>query len=170
MKAPYREWANQGLVTLVDDVSISPSLLTEYIAGIGTVANVRKFALDHFRWTLVSSAFKEIGVDAADKERVKLIRPSDIMRIVPSIQEAFDREKFAWGNDPCLRWGTNNTKRVRASKSAGSDTGNFYYAKIEAKSRKTDPFMALVAAMCVENILDDSEGSAEFELPGAFSL
>lgn len=33
------------------------------------------------------------------------------------------------------------------------DTGNFVYSKIEAKSRKTDPFMALVASMTVENVL-----------------
>jgi len=30
---------------------------------------------------------------------------------------------------------------------------NFIYAKIEAKSRKTDPFMALVASMVVEPAL-----------------
>ena len=47
----------------------------------------------------------------------------------------------------------NNTKRVRSSKKLGVDTGNFIYAKIEAKSRKTDPFMALVASMVVEPAL-----------------
>jgi nanoRNase/pAp phosphatase (c-di-AMP/oligoRNAs hydrolase) len=34
-----------------------------------------------------------------------------------------------------------------------TDTGNFIYAKIEAKSRKTDPFMALVAGMVAEQAL-----------------
>ena len=29
--------------------------------------------------------------------------------------------------------------------------GNYVYGKIEAKSRKTDPFMALVAAMTIED-------------------
>jgi hypothetical protein len=33
------------------------------------------------------------------------------------------------------------------------DTGNFVYAKIEAKTRKTDPFMSLVASMTVEGEL-----------------
>ena len=68
-------------------------------------------------------------------------------------QECFDRELFHWGNNPCLRWAVNNTKRVRSSKKVGVDTGNFIYAKIEAKSRKTDPFMALVAGMVVEQEL-----------------
>ncbi|MEG1317022.1 MAG: terminase large subunit, partial [Oscillospiraceae bacterium] len=58
---------------------------------------------------------------------------------------------FTWGDNPALRWATNNTKRVRAGKKEGTDTGNFYYAKIEAKSRKTDPFMALVASMVIED-------------------
>ena len=47
----------------------------------------------------------------------------------------------------------NNTKRVRSSKKAGVDTGNYIYAKIEGKSRKTDPFMALVASMVIEQVL-----------------
>ena len=49
----------------------------------------------------------------------------------------------------------NNTKMVRVGRRYGkpddSDIGNFVYAKIEAKSRKTDPFMALVASMTVED-------------------
>ena len=50
---------------------------------------------------------------------------------------------------------TNNAKKVRSGKKDGTDTGNYYYAKIEAKSRKTDPFIALVAAMTIEDVLGD---------------
>ena len=71
------------------------------------------------------------------------------------IGNCFDRQLFTWGDVPHLRWATQNTKRVRASKKIGSDTGNFYYAKIEAKSRKTDPFMALVASMVIEDLLPE---------------
>ena len=35
------------------------------------------------------------------------------------------------------------------------DTGNFIYAKIEWRSRKTDPWMALVASMTIEDKLGD---------------
>ena len=69
------------------------------------------------------------------------------------IQECFDRGYFCWGDNPCLRWAVNNTKRVRSSKKLGVDTGNYIYAKIEGKSRKTDMFMALVAAMTAETVL-----------------
>lgn len=48
-------------------------------------------------------------------------------------------------------------KMVRYGRKLGkeddADIGNFVYAKIEAKSRKTDPFMALAASMTVEDDL-----------------
>ena len=138
---------------VVEDVSISPELLAGYIQRMALRYNVRGLAMDHYRWTLVSEAMKRIGFDAADKSRVKLVRPSDIMQIEPVIQECFDRNLFCWGDNPCLRWAVNNTKRVRSSRKMGVDTGNFIYAKIEAKSRKTDPFMALAASMTLEPLL-----------------
>lgn len=153
VKPPWREWGAAGHLTIVDDVSIHPKLLADYVRDMGRIYNIRKIALDHFRWTLVSEAFAAIGWDAKNKDRVKLIRPSDIMQVDPVIQECFDRGYLSWGNNPCLRWAVNNTKRVRSSKKQGSDTGNFYYAKIEAKSRKTDMFMAFAASMVIEPVL-----------------
>ena len=157
VKAPWQKWAEEGIVTVVQDVSIHPDLIAQYIAGIGKKYNVRMLSLDHYRWTLISESLRKIGFDANEKSRVKLIRPSDIMQVDPLIQECFDRQLFHWGNNPCLRWAVNNTKRVRSSRAAGVDTGNFVYAKIEAKSRKTDPFMALVASMVVEPVLGNGQ-------------
>ena len=153
VKAPWRAWVEQGHCTVVDDVSISPDLLADYIQQAGRRYNIKLLALDHYRWTLVSESMRKIGFDANDKTRVKLVRPSDIMQVEPVIQECFDRGLFCWGDNPCLRWAVNNTKRERSSKKLGVDTGNFIYAKIEAKSRKTDPWMALVASMVGETVL-----------------
>lgn len=153
IKAPWQAWSQQGLISVVDDVSIHPDLLAEYIMIAAKKYNIRMLAMDHYRWTLVSESLRKIGFDAADKNRVKLIRPSDIMQVDPVIQECFDRNLFHWGDNPCLRWAVNNTKRVASSRKLGIDTGNYIYAKIEAKSRKTDPFMALVASMTAEPLL-----------------
>lgn len=153
VKAPWKDWAERKLVTVVDDVSIHPDLLARYIQEAGKKYNIKKMAMDHYRWTLVSESMKKIGWDAKDKDKVKLVRPSDIMQVEPVIQECFDRGYFVWGDNPPLRWAVNNTKRVRSSKKTGSDTGNYYYAKIEGKSRKTDPWMALVAGMVIEPVL-----------------
>lgn len=155
VKAPWRDWAARKLVTVVDDVSIHPDLLAADIQDMARRCHVRMLAMDHYRWTLVSESMKKIGFDAGDKKRVKLVRPSDIMMVDPVIQECFDRKLFTWGDQPHLRWAVNNTKRVRSSKKMGVDTGNFIYAKIEGKSRKTDPFMALVASMTIESALGE---------------
>lgn len=155
VKPPWKDWVKAGHCTFVEDVSIHPDLLAQYIADMARRYNVKMLGLDHYRWTLLSDSLKKVGFDADDKKRVKLIRPSDIMQVEPVIQECFDREYFHWGDNPCLRWAVNNTKRVRSSKKMDVDTGNFIYAKIEAKSRKTDMFMALVASMVCEPVLGD---------------
>ena len=155
VKAPWKAWAEAGHCTVVEDVSIHPDLLADYVRRAGQRYNLKLLCMDHYRWTLVSESMRKIGFDAQDKSRVKLVRPSDIMQVEPVIQECFDRGLFTWGDNPPLRWAVNNTKRVRSSKRLGSDTGNYYYAKIEGKSRKTDPWMALVASMVAEPALGD---------------
>lgn len=169
VKAPWRDWAAAGLLTVVEDVSISPRLLADYIQAAGQKYTIKLLAMDHFRWTMMAEALRKIGFDAADKTRVKLVRPSDIMQVDPVIQDCFDREMFYWGDNPVLRWAVNNTKRVRSSKSMGVDTGNYIYAKIEGKSRKTDPFMALAASMVAESAMGTGEA---VQLPpiGAITL
>lgn len=167
--APWRTWAEKGDLTVVDDVSIHPDLLAAWVQSQMSLYYVVGLAMDNFRWTLVSESFKKIGFDPKEKKNVKLVRPSDIMAVDPVIQECFNRGLFSWGNVPHLRWAVNNTKRVRASRKAGAETGNFYYAKIEAKSRKTDPFMALVASMIIEPLLGNSGGALP-EPPAAVAV
>lgn len=158
IKAPWREWANRGLLTIVDDVEINPELLTKYIQSMRYQYNIKKVCIDSYRYTLMKKYLEEIGFDATDKKNIRLVRPSDIMKIYPIIDRCFANQYFHWGDNPVLRWATNNTKLVKVKQSALSlsgenETGNYIFGKIEAKSRKTDPFMALVASMVEENSL-----------------
>lgn len=162
LKAPYQAWAEAGHLTLVDDVEIPPEMLMEYIRQAGRRYNIRGVALDDYRYTLLAGYLQQIGFDAAQRKNVKLVKPRDIYRVEPTIQHCFDMGLFCWGDQPHLRWAVNNTKRCAGSRRIGSDTGNYYYAKIEPKSRKTDPFMALVASMVIE---DQLSGGGALELP-----
>lgn len=152
IKAPWRSWDE---VIPVDDAEISPELLTDYIASAAQRYQIKKIALDNFRFALLKKALEEIGFDANERKNIRLIRPSDIMRVQPVVASCFNKRLFTWGDTPSLRWATNNTKLVRSGKKEGTDTGNYYYAKIEGKSRKTDPFMALVASMVVEDEIQE---------------
>lgn len=147
IKAPWQTWAD---VVPVDDVEIAPSLLVDYISEVGSRYYIQQIAIDNFRYALMADALRTIGYDAKLWKNVYLVRPSDIMRVQPIVDSCFNNHLFTWGNCPTLRWAANNTKLVRSGRKEGTDTGNYYYAKIEGKSRKTDPFMALVAAMTVE--------------------
>lgn len=152
IKAPWQDWANAGLLTVVDDVEIPPEAICDYILQLGQKYTIKKIAMDSFRWALMANALRGIGWDAKDRDKVKLVRPSDIMRVVPVVDSCFANRHFVWGDNPPLRWATNNTKLSKVSRN--EDLGNYQYAKIEGKSRKTDPFMALAACMTAEDALE----------------
>lgn len=154
LTVPYREWAQMGYLTLVDDVEIHPDLICEWILRHGQRYQIKQLALDNYRYALFTNSLKNIGFDANDKN-IKLVRPSDIMKVQPVINSVFVNHGFIWGDQPVLRWAANNTKLLR------NTSGSFYYGKIEEKSRKTDPFMALVASMTIEDLLGD--GVSVFE-------
>ena len=164
LKCPWRDWVNEGFLTLVHDVEINPDLLTEWIYQQAEKYNLAKLALDNFRYALLSNSLKSINFDSKERKNIKLVRPSDIMTVVPVIESCFTNHKFAWGDNPLMRWAVNNTKLVKSGRKNGTDTGNYYYAKIEGRSRKTDPFMALVAAMTIESELDEATSSFD-DLP-----
>lgn len=149
IKAPWRQWVSEGCITYVDDVEIHPSIITDYICQMGRKYNIVMVLLDNFRYALLSDELKKIGF-SYERKNVRLVIQRDILKIVPVIDHCFVKQYFIWGNNPVLRWGTNNTKLVSYGKKQGADKGSFVYAKIEAKSRKTDPFMALVASMVGE--------------------
>lgn len=158
LKVPWREWEKAGLLTVVDDVEINPDLIADWLAVQGAAYHIRHIALDNFRYALMAGALKRIGFSAKEHKNVKLVRPSDQMIVSPVIESVFANQRFAWGENPLMRWAVNNTKMIRTG--INRDTGNMTYGKIEPRSRKTDPFMALVAAMTVEGMLEKGEAPA----------
>jgi len=168
IKAPWKEWADNELLTLVDDVEIKPTVITDYISEQMKYYDIKGVAVDSFRYALLAKALKDIGFDKEHKN-LYLVRPSDIMKIVPVIDSIFVNHYLICGDNPVFRWAVNNTKKVLSGKKVKrteeeTNTGNYYYAKIEGKSRKTDPFMAGVHSAVIEHLLDT--GGSEFnDLP-----
>ena len=147
IQAPLEDWKILGLLTEVDDVEIKPKLIFTWISDKAKKYNIKKIAIDNFRYALVSKEMNEIGFDAKNKEQVKLVRPSDIAKIQPVIESIFVNQNIIWGDNPLMRWFTNNTKTVPWQNNTK------VYGKIEPKSRKNDGFMAFVAAMTISEEL-----------------
>lgn len=150
IKAPWREWVKKGQLEYVDDIEIHPSVIANYIFEMGKKYSIVMVAIDNYRYTLMADALSKVGI-SKEHGNLMLVNQRDILTIVPIIDRYFINGYFYWGNNPVLRWATNNTKVIRYGRQQGADKGSFVYAKIEARSRKNDPFMALVASVVPES-------------------
>lgn len=168
MKCPWKEWAQNGRLTVVDDVEINPHYITDWLKDAKKNYNIRALAIDDFRFALLAGALEDIGFDCKARKNLKMVRPSDIMRVAPVIDSLFANHNLVWGDAPEMRWATNNTKLIRYGRNLGqsddADLGNFVYGKIEGKSRKTDPFMAFVAAMAIEDRIIERKSTPQVDV------
>lgn len=153
---PLEDFEALGLVTIVDDVEIHPSLIGDYIRQAMSKYKVVCVSIDNFRYGLMKPMLDGLGFSMARKN-LYMVRPSDMMKVAPIVVSAFANQWIHWGDNRMLRWACNNTAlEPRTKKNGGSedmDVGNFIFAKIEPKARKTDPFMAVVHSMVVEDKL-----------------
>lgn len=140
IKYPLKEDEQNGCLTFVDEVEISPDYPVEWLAQMAKQYLIESIAVDNFRYALLRDSLKKIGFTPENK-KVKLVRPSDLMRVAPIISHVFSMKLLSWGTSRIMRWYTWNTKAVTDSK------GNTVYEKISEKDRKTDGFMAFAAAM-----------------------
>jgi len=161
IKAPLEEWEERGLLTFVDGPEIPPETPVEWIEELSKKYVVTAIGLDNFRYTLLAKSLKEHGFDT-DKDganNLLLTKRVTVMRWAPVIESAFVTRSIVWGDNPLMSWYANNT-----CTSTDKD-GNITYQKKEAKSRKTDGFMALVSAMCASgNLTDSREPAGDFDI------
>lgn len=151
IKAPLEQWEKDGYITFVDDVEIPAEMIVGWFAErLAEGFNIQKIAIDSFRFSILNYAFKKIGFDAFEQKNIKLVRPSDIMKIAPLINSVFLNHSLIWGIAPIMNWYTNNTKVIKSN-------GNMTYGKIDEKTRKTDGFMMLVAAFVISDELEDED-------------
>lgn len=160
IKAPLEEWETKGFLTFVDGPEIPPETPALWLQEQAQKYNLTILGMDNYRYTLLARALRTVGFDT-DKNganNIKLTRPSNEMLIAPTITSLFANHNIVWGDNPLMRWYTNNTCMIT------SPAGNITYGKIEAKSRKTDGFKAFIAAMCADGTeLDDSGETVNFD-------
>ena len=136
--------------TLVDEPQIPPEYPVTWIEEQAIQNDIRFGAIDHFRVALMRKTLKESGWDPDPKRgNIKLTYKPEVSEVAPILTSAFISHKIRWGDSMTMRWYTNNACR----KIDGN--GNITFEKIEPKTRKTDGFMALVAAFIVANKHED---------------
>lgn len=152
VKAPLEDWQERGDLTICDGPQIDPYEISNWLAEAQQRYAIKKIAIDMARFSLVREILGGIGfIYDRSSGNIELVRPLQIASVSPVIDSWFKTNSICWGDVPLMRWATNNTKKVRMK--AESASGNFKYDKIEPRSRKTDPFMALVHAATLDGEL-----------------
>lgn len=162
IKFPYTQ---QPDLKRVDGAEIPPEIVADWLREQKEHYNIVGGALDNYRYTLLKEPLMQLGFECDRKGRnnLKLVRPSDKMLVAPLIASDFANHRIVWGDSALMRWYTNNTSAVE------DKNGNIIYGKIEPKSRKTDGFMAFVAAYTQLDLLKQNQPMSVDELKNCFN-
>ena len=145
IKFPY---VQQPDLQRVDGAEIPPEIVADWLRNQKEHYNIVGGALDNYRYTLLKEPLMQLGFECDRKGRnnLKLVRPSDKMLVAPLIASDFANRRIVWGDSALMRW-----------------------YKIEPKSRKTDGFMAFVAAYTQLDLLKQNQPMTVDELTNCFN-
>lgn len=159
--APIREWENDGLLTVLDKETMDPYIVVGWFVQKRSEGwNIKKIIGDNFRMEILRPLFEAEGFE------VEIIRNPDAASalLAPKIELAFDEERIIWGDNPMMRWYTNNVLVVIDNK------GNKLYRKKEVVKRKTDGFMMFLYGMWGTRELDDVDLSDSLDALNALNF
>lgn len=143
-KAPIKKWEKQGLMKVLDEPSLNPMHVVNWFVEMRELYGVRKIVADNFKLDILRPLLEKEGFE------VELIRrPTSIHPLLaPRVEDGFANNKFIFGDNPLMRWFTNNVyvKETPAGKQ---------FLKKEETKRKVDGFQAFVYALYLANELDN---------------
>jgi phage terminase large subunit-like protein len=166
LRIPIKDFEEKGLITRVEAPEIDPEIVKEWLSDKLKEYKVPGGGLDSYRYSILKKPLKELGYDCDKKGRnnLKMVRPSDIMQIAPTVTRLFANNKIVWGENPLMRWYTNNVCVKYDKKS------NMFFEKIEPKSRKTDGFYAFLHALSQMEMLEKHSRGSYTNLPSVFTF
>lgn len=156
IKAPIEEWAEQGLLTILDE----PTIGVEHIASWFDIQrhkySIEKIVADNFRLDLIKPALERFGFECDGIRNPKAIQGL----VAPKVTTILNNGKLILGDNPLMRWYIQNT----CIKQSG---GNPVFAKKEQKTRKTDGFHAFIHALYQEASIESADLSSQLEFLNA---
>ncbi|MEB8089529.1 terminase large subunit [Staphylococcus saprophyticus] len=137
LEPPIEEWANNGLLTIVDDDVIDISYIVNWFQKQQEKYNLVKVISDNFRTDIVRRPFEDAGIPL---EVIK--NPTAIHGLLaPRIDTMFAKRQLTFGDNPLMRWFTNNVAVTM------QPDGSKKYIKKDEVRRKTDGFHAMLHAL-----------------------
>lgn len=137
LEPPIEQWADDGLLTIVDDDVIDISYIVNWFIQQQQKYNLTKVISDNFRTDIVRRPFEDAGIPL---EVIK--NPTSIHGLLaPRIDTMFAKKQITFGDNPLMRWFTNNVAVKMQS------DGSKKYIKKDEVRRKTDGFHAMLHAL-----------------------
>ncbi|MGS0667682.1 terminase TerL endonuclease subunit [Staphylococcus arlettae] len=137
LEPPIEEWADNGLLTIVDDDVIDISYIVNWFQQQQQNYNLVKVISDNFRTDIVRRPFEDAGIPL---EVIK--NPTAIHGLLaPRIDTMFAKKQLTFGDNPLMRWFTNNVAVTM------QPDGSKKYIKKDEVRRKTDGFHAMLHAL-----------------------
>lgn len=152
--APIREWERQGLLTVIDEPSLDPQHVVQWFVQMRDQYGLTKVIADNFKLDVLRPLLENEGFE------VEMIRrPRSIHGLLaPRIESAFANKHIIFGDNPLMRWYTNNVL-VHVK-----NDGLKEYLKKEEVRRKTDGFQAFVHAMYRADELEEVDYGAALDM------
>lgn len=135
--APIREWEEKGLLTVLNEEMINLEHIVNWFVTARLKYNIKKIIGDNYRMEMLKPMLEAVGFE------VEVIRRPEAIHglLAPRVEMYFSKRMFVWGDNPLMRWYTNNVL-VTIKKD-----GNKVYGKKEPIRRKTDGFQALLCGL-----------------------
>ncbi|HDT8016652.1 TPA: terminase large subunit, partial [Enterococcus faecalis] len=152
--APIKEWENRGLLSVVDGATIEPQTVVDWFVEQRYKYGVTKIVADNFRMDVLRPLLIAAGFEVVV---IKNPRAVDSL-LAPRIETAFANRHIIFGENPLMRWYTNNVL-VKTN-----NDGNKTYLKKEEVRRKTDGFKAFVCGMYLADELTDYNFEDAFDI------
>lgn len=137
LKVPIYEWEQQGLLTIVDEPTISEFYIAQWFDDMRQIYGLEKVIADNYRIDLIRRALEEYGID------YEVIRSPRAIHglLAPRIETMFANQNIIYDDNPLMRWYTNNVAvKIKPD-------GNKEYIKKDEIRRKTDGFHAMLHAL-----------------------
>ncbi|MGL5869187.1 terminase large subunit domain-containing protein [Clostridium chrysemydis] len=135
-----------GLCTVLKEDTIEPKYIAEWFLEQSSKYNILDIVADRYRKSLVASAFNEVGLPINEVGNGYATHN----KLAPLVEQLFANENIIFGDDPMMRWYTNNVYVDTDKKE------NKSYKKIEPKLRKTDGFFAFIHALSKDEDIPQS--------------
>lgn len=135
--APIKDWESLGLLTVLDEEMINMEHIVNWFVTMRLKYSITKIIGDNYRMEMLKPMLEAVGFE------VEVIRRPEAIHglLAPRVEMYFSKGMFVWGDNPLMRWYTNNVL-VTIKKD-----GNKIYGKKEPIRRKTDGFQALVCGL-----------------------